>query len=214
MRPKVSVSSVISVQLLMNQIDSSSISMTRAKDSAIGSINGGLQFAEELITISSIAQPIFEFEEDLINRRGALASCDDAADLYVGPGEARSSTSPEARNGEHSHLRYRMQHDLYSLSVALLEIGLRMSLEKEKSLRSLRTESWNDEVSFLFLIKERLVALASSQKLSITMDARYQNIASSYLDITVSESYDLSAFLFDIVWPLWEVKSSLQGSAL
>lgn len=43
-------------------------------------------------------------------------------------------------------LRYQMCHDQYSLGVVLLEIGLWMPLEKEKSLRGLRSKTFGRSV--------------------------------------------------------------------
>jgi hypothetical protein len=105
-------------------------------------------------------------------------------------------------------LRYQMCHDQYSLGVVLLEIGMWMPLEKERSVRALKSKTFDSAVAKRVAIKQVLLKLAE-EKLALTFGKRYQSIVIQCLAIQSTNSYDLSRFLYDVVAPLWEMKSAL-----
>ncbi|KAF8849327.1 hypothetical protein BDZ45DRAFT_680573 [Acephala macrosclerotiorum] len=59
-------------------------------------------------------------------------------------------------------------------------------------------------------VREVLVGLARD-KLAVVLGQRYQDIVVKCLGFKGADAYDLSRFLYEIVWPLWHMKSCLQA---
>jgi len=106
--------------------------------------------------------------------------------------------------------RYQMNHDLYSLGVVLLEIGLWLPLQNDKSMRKLREQKFQNMEERHTMVREVLMDLARD-KLAVVLGQRYQDIVVKCLGFKGADAYDLSRFLYEIVWPLWDMKSCLQA---
>jgi len=139
----------------------------------------------------------------------SIGGHDDAASLAEKFADSIFQHPDRQEAGDTTQLRYQMHHDVYSLGVILLEVGLWLPLEKEKSLRTLRNQEFEDPTEKPLRVREALVKLAK-EKLAVTVGQRYQSIVVRCLNISVSGSYDLSRFLYEVVWPLWDMKSCLQ----
>lgn len=106
--------------------------------------------------------------------------------------------------------RYLMNHDLYSLGVVLLEISLWLPLQNDKSVRKLREQKFQNIEERHARVREVLMDLARD-KLAVVLGQRYQDIVVKCLGFKGADAYDLSRFLYEIVWPLWDMKSCLQA---
>ncbi|KAH7007639.1 hypothetical protein EDB80DRAFT_843127 [Ilyonectria destructans] len=106
--------------------------------------------------------------------------------------------------------RYQMNHDLYSLGVVLLEIGLWLPLQKEKSVRKVREQKFENMEERRTRVRQVLMDLARD-KLAVVLGQRYQDIVVKCLGVKGSDAYNPSRFLYEIVWPLWDMKSCLQA---
>jgi hypothetical protein len=106
--------------------------------------------------------------------------------------------------------RYQMNHDLYSLGVVLLEIGLWLPLQKHRSVRKLREQQFPNTEERHAMVREVLIDLAR-EKLAVLLGGRYRDIVVKCLGFNGADAYDLSRFMHEIVWPLWDMKSSLQA---
>jgi hypothetical protein len=106
--------------------------------------------------------------------------------------------------------RYQMNHDLYSLGVVLLEIGLWLPLQNNKSVRKLREQNFQNMEERHAKVREVLIDLARD-KLAVAMGQRYRDIVVKCLGFEGADVYNLSRFLYEIVWPLWDMKSCLQA---
>lgn len=111
---------------------------------------------------------------------------------------------------ENDQPRYQMNHDMYSLGVVLLEIGLWLPLHKDRSLRKLREQKFDNNEERYAGVRKVLIQLAR-EKLAVALGQRYQSIVLKCLSFEGADAYDLSRFLYDIVWPLWDIKSCLQA---
>jgi hypothetical protein len=105
-------------------------------------------------------------------------------------------------------IRYQMCHDLYSLGVILLEIGLWMPLEREKSLTNIRNGTFENSSAKHIAVRGALLKLAK-EKLGIALGERYCQIVIDCLSVKSHDSYRLVDFLNRTVTPLWEMKSAL-----
>lgn len=94
-----------------------------------------------------------------------------------------------------------MNHDRCSLGVVLLEIGLWLPLHKDKSVHELHEQGFQNMEERYTRIREALMDLARN-KLAIAVKC---------LRAKSADAYDLSRPLHEVVWPLWDMKSSLEA---
>lgn len=125
-----------------------------------------------------------------------------AFDLFQHPDRQRGPSNDQPR--------YQMNHDLYSLGVVLLEIGLWMPLEKNKLIRNVREQKFQNIEERHGKVREALISLGRDN-LAVAMGQRYRDIVLKCLDSKGADIYNLSRFLYEIVWPLWDMKACLQA---
>jgi hypothetical protein len=105
-------------------------------------------------------------------------------------------------------VRHQLCHDVYSIGVVLLEVGLWVPLSKLRPVREILDGQRKGERTGGQSLQKLLLEIAA-EKLPLTMGTKYCNAVVYCLNQATTDSYSPSDFLSNVVQKLWNIKTAI-----